>query len=115
MVKKVNLAKAVQNKKCLGYCWQMTKGKYEYQNDNDLGLDLDAIDCHLPYNKKVYVENGYYFYVMRGIWGEPENETLGVSLYMVKLLLKECHSHIFTLTEKEQKRLKKHWGYLYAK
>ena len=113
MVKKVNLAKAVQNKKCLGYCWQMTKGKYEYQNDNDLGLDLDAIDCLLPYNKKVYVGNGYYFYVMRGIWGEPDIETVSVSLYMVGLLLKECHR--LPLTNKEQKLIEKHWRKVYAK
>lgn len=110
MIKKINLAKAVQNKKCLGYCWQMTKGKYEYQNDNDLGLDLDAINCLLPYNKKVYVGKGYYFYVMRGIWGNENIEINAMTLNMVKLLLKECHSHIFTLTKAEQNKLKRYWG-----
>lgn len=110
MVKKVNLAKAVQTKKCIGYCWQTTKGKYEYQNDNDLGLDLDAIDCLLPYNKKVYVGNGYYFYVMRGLWGNESVETYDLTLNMVTLLLKECHPHLFTLTPREERKLQRYWG-----
>lgn len=113
MIKKVNLAKACcENKKCLGYAWQMTKGKYEYQNDNDLGLDLEGIDCLLPYNKKVYVGNGYYFYVMRGKWGSEEDKTSNawVTLKMVAILLKECHSALFTLTPREQARANKYWG-----
>ena len=108
-MKQVNLAKALtKNSKCLGYCWQVSKGKYEYQNDNDLGLDLDSINCLIPYNKKVYVGNGYYFYVMRGIWGHDNAQ--GVTLSMVKLLLKECHSWYFDIPKREHNRLKKYWG-----
>ncbi|MBO7714545.1 MAG: hypothetical protein J6S85_13295 [Methanobrevibacter sp.] len=95
----------------------MIKGKYEYQNDNDLGLDLDALNCWSQYNKKVYVGNGYYFYVMRGIWGNKEDSgnSAWVTLSMVALLLKECHPHLFTLTNREKKRLEKYWGNLYGK
>lgn len=107
-MKKVNLAKAVQkNKKCIGYAWQTTKGHYDIQNDNDLGLDLDSIDGKVRYNKKVYVDNGYYFYVMYGLWGATDTQ---VTLSMAKILLKECHSALFTLTEKEQARARKYWG-----
>ena len=112
-MKKVNLAKAIwKNKKCLGYAWQMVKGKYEYQNDNDLGLDFESINGLLPYNKKVYVGNGYYFYVMRGIWGNEKDKAANawVTLNMVKILLKECHSALFTLTKREQTLAKKYWG-----
>ena len=108
-MKTINLAKAMlYNSKCLGYCWQMSKGKYEYQNDNDLGLDLESIDCVQTYNKKVYVGKGYYFYVMRGIWGDSNSD--GVSLKMVALLLKECHENLFDFTKRELNRLEKYWG-----
>lgn len=108
-MKKVNLVKALCDYKyCIGYVWQVSKGKYEYQNDNDLGLDLESIKGLISYNKKVYVGNGYYFYVMRGIWGDDNSN--GVTLNMAKLLLKECHSTLFTLTEREKKRLEKYWG-----
>lgn len=110
--KMVNLAKAVLiNKKCLGYCWQMSKGKYEYQNDNDLGLDLEGINCVQRYNRKIYIGNGYYFYVMWGIWGDKcdKDYVNWVSLKMVSLLLKECHKHILPLTKKEQKKCEKYW------
>ena len=108
MKKTINLARAMlHNSKCLGYAWQMTRGKYDYQNDNDLGLDLDAINGKMPYNKKVYVGGGYYFYVMRGLWGESHTAT---TLKMVAILLKECHSALFTLTPREQKRADKYWG-----
>lgn len=106
-MKKVNLSIAVsKNKKCLGYCYQMKKGKYEYQNDNDLGLDLDAINCFQTYNKKIYLENGYYIYVLRGIWGDETSE--GMSLNLVKLSAKECHPHLFKMTEQEKKKLNKY-------
>ena len=109
MIKKINLARVMrENTKCIGYCWQMRRGKYEYQNDNDLGLDLEAIDCLLPYTKKVYVGSGYYFYVMRGIWGEDSNTA--TTLKMVAILLKQCHSRLFKLTSREQKRADKYWG-----
>lgn len=108
-MKKVNLAKALcKNKMCIGYVWQVAKGKYDIQNDNDLGLDLELINGEMSYNKKVYVGNGYYFYVMRGIWGD--DKTQGVTLNMAKLLLKECHSTLFKLNKHEQKRLAKYWG-----
>ena len=106
---KVNLAKAMtKNKKCLGYVWRVGKNLYEYQNDNDLGLDLESINMPIAYNKKVYVGNGYYFYVMRGNWAYDNAN--GVSLSMATLLLKECHSWLFDLTPKEIKTLQNYWG-----
>lgn len=108
-MKQVNLAKAItKNKKCIGYVWKVGKNLYEYQNDNDLGLDLECIDMPMTYNKKVYVGNGYYFYVMRGNW-EYENAN-GVSLSMATLLLKECHKYLFDFTKQELKKLEQYWG-----
>ena len=107
-MKKVNLAKAMlKNKKCIGFAYQTSKGHYDIQNDNDLGLDLEGIDSMQPYNKKVYVGNGHYFYVMRGLWGKSDSE---VTLSMATILLKECHPHLFTLTEREKARAKKYWS-----
>lgn len=107
-MKKVNLAKAMcKNKKCIGYVYQTTKGHYDIQNDNDLGLDLEGIAEPMTYTKKVYVGNGYYFYVMRGLWGKTHTE---VTLSMAKILLKECHSILFTLTPREKARAKKYWA-----
>lgn len=106
---KVNLAKAItKNKKCIGYVYRVGKNLYEYQNDNDLGLDLESIDLSLTYNKKVYVGKGYYFYVMRGNWAYEQAQ--GISLDMATLLLKECHKHIFDITPSEQKKLDEYWG-----
>ena len=108
MSKKVNLAKALcHNKKCIGFAYQTTKGHYDIQNDNDLGLDLEEINGLQTYNKKVYVGNGYYFYVMRGIWGESHTQ---MTLAMAKVLLKECHSHLFTLSAREKAMAKRYWG-----
>ena len=108
MIKKVNLAKALcNNKKCIGFAYQTTKGHYDIQNDNDLGLDLEGINGLQRYNKKVYVGNGFYFYVMYGLWGATDTQ---VTLSMAKILLKECHSTLFTLTKREQARAKKYWG-----
>lgn len=105
---KVNLAKALcKSKKCIGFAYQTSKGHYDIQNDNDLGLDLEGIDGKQTYNKKVYVGNGYYYYVMRGLWGKSHTE---VTLSMATILLKECHPHLFTLTPREQARAKKYWG-----
>ena len=107
-MKKVNLAKAItSNKKCIGYVWQTSKGKYDIQNDNDLGLDLELINGNIRYNKKVYVGNGYYFYVMYGLWGKSTTE---VTLSMATILLKECHSTLFELTPHEKARASKYWG-----
>ena len=105
---KVNLARAIcKNKKCIGYVWKVGKNLYEYQNDNDLGLDLESINQELRYNKKIYVGKGYYFYEMYGRW--DYDQANGVSLKMATLLLKECNKHILELTEQEQKILKEYW------
>lgn len=113
-MKKVNLAKVLSfDNKCIGYAWRIYGNKYNYQNRNDLGLCLDEIDIDLPYNKKVDVGNGYYFYVLRGRFGEEQDlhdENTGYfTLSMVALLLKECYKHIFSFTKREQNRLEKHW------
>lgn len=109
MKKTINLAKAIcKNKKCIGYVWRVGKNLYEYQNDNDLGLDLECIDMPLTYNKKIYVGKGYYFYVMRGNWAYDQAQ--GVSLKMATLLLKECNKHLFDFTQKELNKLNEYWG-----
>lgn len=106
-MKSINLAKAIlRNKNCLGFVWKTIYGKYEVQNDNDLGLDLEIINAPLKYTKKVFIGK-YYFYVMYGYMSEA---TTGVTLNMAKLLLKECHSALFNLTAQEQKRLEKYYG-----
>ena len=110
-MKKINLAKALcNNKKCIGYAWKIGKNRYDYQNDNDLGLDLECINCELEYSKKIYVGHGYYFYLMKEYWYEENGDTIPPTLSMVTLLLKECNKHILPLTPREERRLAKYWG-----
>ncbi len=114
MSKKVNLARVIQkNKKCLGFAFRVGKNRYEYQNDNDLGLDLEGCDCIQRYNRKIYVGNGYYYYLM---WGNFEGDikSEGVTLSMVTLLLKECHSQLFSFNKREQNRLDRYWKELWG-
>ena len=106
-MKTVNLAKALtKNSNCWGYIYPVANG-YLYQNDNDLGLDLECIDWPIYYLKKVFIKNRYYAYLM--LEGDEENQD-GLPLDMCKLLLHECHKHVVPLTSEEQKRCDQYWS-----
>lgn len=106
--KKINLAKALtQNKNCFGYIIQFNNGKYTYQNDNDLGLDIDGLNHNVFYEKKIYLYKHYYAYLIKG---ECEDDGNGVELDLAIALLKECHKHIIPLTEEEKQKCKEYWN-----
>ena len=96
-MKKVNLAHAMlHNKNCYGFIWKYSNGKYGYQNDNDLGLDLDPINFSQSYIRKVFVDNKHYVYQLR--YGASDDGR-GTSLKTVCALLKECHAQPLTSSE----------------
>lgn len=105
--KKVNLAKALMdNKNCLGYIIRFNNGKCAYQNDNDLGLDLEGLDHPTPYDRKIYLHKRYYCYYLVG---DYDDDGSGVDLEMAELLLKECHDHFIPLTDEEKKKCEEYW------
>lgn len=109
--KKINLAKALTNNKCcLGFIFRFSNNSWFYQNDNDLGLDLDGIDLLQPYIKKIYIYKRYYVYQMVGGY-EPSPNEPKASYKTVIALLKECHKHIIPLTKQEEELCRKYWGY----
>ena len=106
-IKTINLAKALlKNKNCLGFICKFTNGKYFYQNDNDLGLDLDALNQKIEYKRKIYLYERYYCYL---IVDGGEDDGLGMDLGTAKALLKECHKHTIPLTKREEKLCEKYW------
>ena len=99
-MKKINLAKAMlKNKNCLGFIWRFKNGRYGYQNDNDLGLDLEAIKGSQRYVKKIFIGKYYIYQVFGGF----EDDGTGAGLKTTIALLKNCHSVLFTLTKREQR------------
>ena len=108
--KKINLAKAINNKNCLGFVFRFKNGRWYYQNDNDLGLDLEGIDFEQPLVKKIYVYKRFYVYQVRGGYEDTEIEK-GVTFGTMLALAKECHHHFIPLTEREEKTLKLYWGF----
>lgn len=107
MSKKVNLARAiVKNKNCLGFITPFNNGKFAYQNDNDLGLDLEGIDCEVEATK-VYIYKRLYAYLLCD--SDIEDDGTGVDFEMAKLLLKECHKHFIPLTSQEEKKCEEYW------
>lgn len=106
-MKTVNLAKALwKNKNCWGYVYPMANDTYEYQNDNDLGLDLEGIDCQIPYIKKIFIKNRYYVYLL----AEGDDTEEGLPLKTVLTLLHECHQHVVPLDAEEKKICDEHWS-----
>lgn len=104
---KVNLAKALtKNKNCLGYILQFNNGKCHYQNDNDLGIDLDALDNTIHYKEKIYLYKNYYAYF---IVEDVEDDNTGIDLELAKALLKECHKHFIPLTSEEKVLCANYW------
>ena len=105
--KKINLAKAIsKNANCLGYIVEFNNGKCTYQNDNDLGLDMDAINSPVVYKDKIYLYKRYYAY---HIVDDIEDDGTGIDLELAKALLKECHKHFIPLTEDEEKKCENYW------
>lgn len=103
----INLAKALtNNSNCLGYILQFKNGKCTYQNDNDLGLDIDALDQKIKYEKKIYLYKRFYAYL---IVENTEDDGTGIDLELAKTLLKECHKHFIPLTYEEEKVCREYW------
>ena len=106
-MKTVNLAKALtNNKNCWGFIYPKNDHNYEYQNDNDLGLDLEALDWPVPYIKKIFIKNRYYVYLL----AEGDNEEGGVPLETAKALLHECHEHVVPLDAEERRLCQEYWS-----
>ena len=104
-LREVNLAKALcKNLNCWGYIYKVGDG-YQYQNDNDLGLDLEPLNQPVPYIKKIYITGRYYAYLLseKAVEGEP------LSLELVKALLHECHKHVVELNQKEKDLVYNYW------
>ena len=108
--KKINLAKAIHNKNCLGFVFRFKNGRWYYQNDNDLGLDLESIDFEQPLVKKIYIYKRFYVYQVRGGY-EPTPVDTNATYKEMVALVKECHRHFIPLTEKDEKYIKRYWGY----
>lgn len=106
-MKTVNLAKALwKNKNCWGYIYPKADNTYEYQNDNDLGLDLESIDCRVPYIKKIFIKNRYYVYLL----AEGDDTEKGLPLELTKALLHECHKHVVPLDKEEEIMCQEYWS-----
>ena len=106
-MKTVNLAKALcKNKNCWGFIFKSDSGRYLYQNDNDLGLDLEGLNNKAPYIKKIYIVGRYYAYLMKDQGGEDDAAT---DLKTAKALLHECHDHVVELTPREKKLVYNYW------
>ena len=106
-MKKINLAMALcKNQNCLGYIVQFSNGKCAYQNDNDLGLDLDAINELIEYEKKIFAYKRYYIYFINS---DLEDDGTGIDLELAIALLKECHKDFIELTSQEQKMCDDYW------
>lgn len=105
--KKISLKAAVLNYKyCLGFIWRLNNGLYDYQNDNDLGLDVDELKG-LQKVTKIYIDKKYYIYQLKGVY---EDEGNGEDLATIKAVLKDCHSNIFKLTPTEKKLSDKYFN-----
>ena len=106
-MKKIDLSKAMlKNKNCLGFIWRFKSGRYGYQNDNDLGLDLEAIKGCQKYVKKIFIGK-YYIYQ---VYGGFEDDGTGAGLATIKALLKDCHHFILPLTSHEKRLVEKYYG-----
>lgn len=108
--KMINLAKVIDNKNCFGFVFRFKNGRWFYQNDNGLGLDLESINFEQPLIKKIYVYKRYYVYQVRGGYEPTPADTNATYKEMISLI-KECHRNIIPLTKKDEKRLRKYWGY----
>lgn len=108
-MRKVILAKALtKNKNCWGYIFPTEDGLYDYQNDNDLGLDVESLDEPLQYTQKVYIVGRYYAYLISAEEGVGQEE--GTPLETIKALLHKCHEHVTPLTTREEQLCKAYWA-----
>ena len=103
----INLARALRkNKNCYGFVWRFSNGKFGYQNDNDLGLDLTELGSEQPYIKKIHLRPNQpeYVYQLIGGW---EDDGTGVPLTTTKALLLQCHCD--ELTKREKRLCTNYW------
>lgn len=106
-IKKINLAYALcKNSNCLGFIIQYPNGKCIYQNDNDLGLDLDGINYLVEYKEKLFLYKRHYVYFLEE---NGDDDGKGVDLELAKALIKECHNDFIPLTPEEQKLCDDYW------
>lgn len=95
---RIDLAYALrEDPLCLGVAWRI-RGEsdlWDWQNDNDLGLDLDGCDEAGPIEaeKLVVSEEGHYVILDEG--GEWPEEKEGVPLTEAIACLKRCHPYLF--------------------
>ena len=100
------------NPLCVGFAWEASpgSGKYEYQNDNDLGLDADGLEGVVIEAEKIPLGDGRYMLLDSSFAGDGEGSERAADLDTVKALLKECHPHLFKLTEEEAALCRAYWA-----
>ena len=108
-----NLAHALgEDPLCLGVAWRVRPGEdlWNYQNDNDLGLDLEGYDeaGGIEAERLTADEAGHYI-IIDEAFGDMEDGA-AAPLNTVVALLKECHPTLFKLTPAEQKLCDDYWG-----
>lgn len=112
---KKNLAKTMtKERNCYGYLVRFSNGRYTYQNDNDLGLDLDAIDvvCSV---EKLKCGKGFVYKIRNERGCVPIDDGTGVPFKTALALLKECHEFYDPLTKEEKAICEKYWKRVWGK
>ena len=97
---------------CMGVAWECRKGSglYNYQNDNDLGLDVDGIEGVLINAERLPLgDQGHYMLLDLENCQDMEDGA-ATDLDTVKALLKECHPTLFHLNDDEQTLCKAYWA-----
>ena len=97
---------------CLGICWELKKGsgEYEYQNDNDLGLDRENYEgCVAPCEKVFIGDQGHYMLIDRGFEDPTTMAKNAPDLATVQALLKECNPNLFQLSAAEKEATEAYW------
>lgn len=97
---------------CMGVAWECRKGSglYNYQNDNDLGLDADGIEgVSIEAERVPLGDKGHYMLLDLGDCQDMEDGA-AADLGTVNALLKECHPTVFQLTEAEKKLCEAYWA-----
>lgn len=98
--------------KCMGVAWECRKGSglYNYQNDNDLGLDAEDIEGVFIEAERIPLDDrGHYMLLDLGDCQDMEDGA-AADLGTVKALLKECHPPLFQLSEAEKKLCEAYWA-----
>ena len=99
----------VNRKNCWGWAWACSnkKGKYLFQNDNDLGLMGEDLDFPVYITKKEKIaRNGYLYFVTARV--SQDGDGTEATIPQIKAMLKECHSHLCKLTSKDKLLIKRY-------